>query len=78
LSQFHAGKGVGVGKDYTLFALQEGIVVFQKSKYQKKVGMRTPDLSDWRSCVHFATSPLIGTVLRLCVASCCVGCPVPK
>lgn len=25
---FHAGKGVGVGRDYTLFALEEGLVSF--------------------------------------------------
>lgn len=35
--QVHAGDGVGTGKDYTLFALKEGVVVFQKNKYIKKV-----------------------------------------
>lgn len=29
-TQFHAGENVGVGKDYTLFALADGHVVFQK------------------------------------------------
>lgn len=29
-TQFHAGENVGVGKDYTLFALADGHVLFQK------------------------------------------------
>ena len=33
-TKFHAGKGVGQGKDYTLFALKEGKVEF--SWYNKK------------------------------------------
>lgn len=28
-SRFHAGRGVGVGKDFTLFALEDGVVKFQ-------------------------------------------------
>ena len=28
-TRFHAGAGVGVGKDYTLFALRDGVVEFQ-------------------------------------------------
>ncbi|GAB4353428.1 MAG: 50S ribosomal protein L27 [Methylohalobius sp. ZOD2] len=28
-TRFHAGKNVGCGKDYTLFALQDGQVVFE-------------------------------------------------
>ncbi|GHC37085.1 50S ribosomal protein L27 [Aidingimonas halophila] len=28
-TKFHAGTGVGVGKDYTLFALDEGVVKFE-------------------------------------------------
>lgn len=27
----HPGKGVGMGRDYTLFALQDGIVKYEKS-----------------------------------------------
>ena len=27
--QFHAGKGVGTGKDFTLFALRDGEVAFK-------------------------------------------------
>ena len=33
-SKFHAGNGVGTGKDFTLFALKEGKVQF--SYYNKK------------------------------------------
>ena len=33
-SRFHAGIGVGTGKDYTLFALEKGCVKF--SYYNKK------------------------------------------
>ena len=29
-NKFHAGKGVGQGKDYTLFALVEGKVMFDR------------------------------------------------
>ncbi len=29
-TQFHAGKGVGQGKDYTLFALVDGVVQFDR------------------------------------------------
>ena len=29
-SKFHAGKGVGTGSDYTLFALVDGIVSFDR------------------------------------------------
>lgn len=30
-TKWHACKNVGIGKDYTLFALKDGIVSFQKS-----------------------------------------------
>ncbi len=33
----HAGEGVGTGKDFTLFALQEGIVVFKANSRRKTV-----------------------------------------
>ena len=29
-TRFHAGRNVGVGRDHTLFALTDGVVVFQK------------------------------------------------
>ena len=31
-SKFHPGKNVGVGRDWTLFALKDGVVTFDKSK----------------------------------------------
>jgi len=34
---YHPGKNVGVGKDYTLFALTDGVVEFRKSKNDKTV-----------------------------------------
>ncbi|MEI7686157.1 MAG: 50S ribosomal protein L27 [Planctomycetota bacterium] len=30
-TRFHAGRNVGCGRDYTLFALVDGIVTFEKS-----------------------------------------------
>ena len=34
---YHPGKNVGVGKDYTLFALTDGLVEFRKTKNDKTV-----------------------------------------
>lgn len=34
-TQYHPGKNVGVGKDFTLFALVDGIVEFKKGKSSK-------------------------------------------
>jgi large subunit ribosomal protein L27 len=34
---YHPGKNVGVGKDYTLFALTDGVVEFRKTKGDKTV-----------------------------------------
>jgi large subunit ribosomal protein L27 len=34
---FHAGRNVGVGKDYTLFALCDGVVRFSRTRTQSKV-----------------------------------------
>ncbi|HTQ28471.1 MAG TPA: 50S ribosomal protein L27 [Puia sp.] len=31
-TEYHAGKNVGVGKDFTLFALIDGVVEFKKGK----------------------------------------------
>lgn len=41
--QFHPGVGVGLGNDYTLYALKEGIVTFKQSKYINSVSLQ--DLS---------------------------------
>lgn len=39
-TQYHAGKNVGVGKDYTLFALTDGVVRFEtKAKTKKYVNV---------------------------------------
>lgn len=37
-TKFKAGKNVGIGKDYTLYALCDGIVKFKKKKYRKFTG----------------------------------------
>ena len=37
-THFHPGNGVGMGRDYTLFALVDGVVNFRKTK---KSGRRT-------------------------------------
>ncbi len=37
-TKFHAGDNVGCGKDYTLFALKDGVVEFNKR--QRKVHIR--------------------------------------
>ncbi|MFX8852575.1 50S ribosomal protein L27, partial [Acinetobacter baumannii] len=34
-TEYHPGKNVGVGKDYTLFALADGVVEFKKGKNDK-------------------------------------------
>ena len=37
---FHAGAGVGVGKDFTLFALNDGTVQFERcGRYKKRVSI---------------------------------------
>ena len=32
---YHAGKNVGVGRDFTLFALKDGVVEFKKGRNDK-------------------------------------------
>jgi large subunit ribosomal protein L27 len=34
---YHPGKNVGLGKDFTLFALSDGVVEFRKAKNNKTV-----------------------------------------
>ena len=36
-TRYHPGKNVGVGRDFTLFALTDGIVQFRKTKGDKTV-----------------------------------------
>ncbi|HDM79216.1 MAG TPA: 50S ribosomal protein L27 [Deltaproteobacteria bacterium] len=39
-TKFHPGKNVGMGKDYTLYALIDGIVAYEwKNKKRKKVSV---------------------------------------
>ena len=39
-SKFHAGKNVGIGKDWTLFSLIEGFVKFERlDKRRKKISV---------------------------------------
>jgi large subunit ribosomal protein L27 len=39
-TKFHPGKNVGMGKDYTLFALIDGIVAFEyKDKLRQKISI---------------------------------------
>lgn len=36
-TKHHPGKNVGIGKDHTLFALENGVVEFRKTKGNKSV-----------------------------------------
>ncbi len=39
-SSFHPGKNVGMGRDYTLFSLIDGVVTFERNgRYRKKVSV---------------------------------------
>ena len=38
-TKFHPGKNVGMGKDYTLFALIDGIVKFETRRNRKHVSV---------------------------------------
>ncbi|EHJ47723.1 ribosomal protein L27 [Solidesulfovibrio carbinoliphilus subsp. oakridgensis] len=39
-TKFHPGEGVGMGRDYTLFALVDGVVKFEKYMRNNKVKTR--------------------------------------
>ncbi len=39
---YHPGKNVGVGKDYTLFALSDGVVEFRKGRNNRNYVSVTP------------------------------------
>jgi len=41
-TEYHPGKNVGVGKDFTLFALADGTVEFRRSKNDKTIISVTP------------------------------------
>jgi large subunit ribosomal protein L27 len=34
-TEYHPGKNVGVGRDFTLFALSDGLVEFRKGKHDR-------------------------------------------
>jgi large subunit ribosomal protein L27 len=36
-TSYHPGKNVGVGKDFTLFALTDGVVEFRKTRESKTI-----------------------------------------
>jgi large subunit ribosomal protein L27 len=38
-SKFHAGENVGIGKDWTLFALTDGVVTFRKTAAKTTVSI---------------------------------------
>ena len=41
-TQFHPGKNVGVGKDFTIFALTDGVVEYKKAKGDRTLVSVTP------------------------------------
>ncbi len=46
-TSFHPGNNVGLGRDYTLFALIEGVVAFErKGKTRKKVSVYPVKISE--------------------------------
>ena len=38
-TKFHPGKNVGVGRDWTLFALKKGVVRFEKRNNKKQISV---------------------------------------
>lgn len=38
-TRFHPGEGVGLGRDYTLFALREGVVRFERRRNRRQVSV---------------------------------------
>jgi large subunit ribosomal protein L27 len=38
-TKFHPGTGVGIGRDFTLFALVEGVVTFEGPKDKRRVAV---------------------------------------
>jgi large subunit ribosomal protein L27 len=41
-TQYHPGKNVGLGKDFTIFAITDGLVEFRKTKNNKTFVSVTP------------------------------------
>jgi large subunit ribosomal protein L27 len=42
---FHPGKGVGVGRDYTLFAIDAGVVKFIERQGRRYINVEAPEAS---------------------------------
>lgn len=40
-TRFHAGEGVGLGRDHTLFALRNGVVEFKKRRGDSTIVVRS-------------------------------------
>ncbi len=38
-TKFHAGDGVGVGRDWTLFALRDGVVKFERKRNRRQISV---------------------------------------
>jgi len=38
-TSFHPGSNVGLGRDYTLFALQDGVVKFERRRNRRQVSI---------------------------------------
>lgn len=38
-TKFHAGEGVGIGRDWTLFALRDGVVRFEEKRARRQVSV---------------------------------------
>jgi len=45
-TEFHPGKNVGVGKDFTIFALTDGLVEFRKGKNDKRFVSIVPPVAE--------------------------------
>ena len=43
-TQYHPGKNVGLGKDFTIFATTDGLVEFRKTKNNKTIVSVSPAL----------------------------------
>jgi len=43
---YHPGENVGVGKDFTLFALKDGIVEYRKAKNRTTISVSEVNLSE--------------------------------
>jgi large subunit ribosomal protein L27 len=41
-TQYHPGKNVGLGKDFTIFAVTDGLVEFRKTKNNKTIVSVSP------------------------------------